>query len=91
MRSPIFRPLCSPFLPTCPGSSPTHHFLAVGALGKTLTFLSLTFCVCEVQIVKYRIKLDSACQMVSLLPSLHVKEVGSNMLVLASALPLIAV
>ena len=88
MRSPIFRPLCSPFPPACLGSSPTHHFLAMGALGKTLTFLSLTFCVCEVQIVKYRIKLDSARQMVSLLPSLHVKEVGSSMPVLASALPL---
>lgn len=63
-----------------PGLQSDPSLLCCGALGKTLTFLSLTFYVCEVQIV-VRIKLDSARQMV-----LRVTEVGNSMFVLASAL-----
>lgn len=80
MRSPVLYPFCSPFPPACLGSSPDPSLLCCGALGKALTFLSLTFYVCEVQIV-VRIKLDSARQMV-----LRVTEVGNSMFVLASAL-----
>lgn len=43
----------------CLGSSLAYHFLAVGALGRTLTSLSLSLCISYIQIV-VRIKLDHA-------------------------------
>ena len=51
MKSPGFRPLCSPFPTSLPGLKSDSSLPCCGALGKSLTFLSLTFCLCKIQIV----------------------------------------
>lgn len=58
-------------------------------LGKNfITFPSLTFYICTIQIV-VRIKLDRAHKMFGAVPRMSVKKVGTGIIILVPALPLI--